>query len=178
MITLLLSSAPPPTAPERRGAAIQNPDDAGSGCPAATATKWAVHAARRTRQRGGTTTAAMPADRATPKRTAITRGRRRVGGNRAPRPHGQGGASAWVIARGEPAASPRGKEHAPQRDGVGGYCARVWADMLHSAGQGGGRRPVRPQGLRPAWLADASATSNAPSDEWQFYCPRIEAMIV
>jgi len=68
--------------------------------------------------------------RATPKAAAITRGRRRVGGKRAPRAHGQGGASAWVYAWGEPPASPRGKEHAPQREGarwfVGGCGWFLW----------------------------------------------------
>lgn len=67
--------------------------------PEAAATKCAVYAARRTRQRGGTTTAAgdgAHADRATPKRTAITREAAAGEGNRS------------AIARGVANACPGG----------------------------------------------------------------------
>ena len=130
MTALLLSSAPPPTAPERRGAALQNPDDAGGGYPAATATKWAVHAARSRRQRErpiGSEAGGRPLRGARhPKGGCHHTGQTTCGRE-------EGAAAAWPrgrecvgLLRGRAGRKPERKGACPAAGGCGWICGWVW----------------------------------------------------
>lgn len=127
---LLLSSGHRPTALGAVATASQNPDDAGGGYPAATATKWAVHAARSRRQRErpqGSEAGGRPLRGARhPKGGCHHTGQTTCGRE-------EGDAGAWPRGRecvglcaGRAARKPERKGACPAAGGCGMVCGWVW----------------------------------------------------